>query len=552
MASTELQHVVLLSIDDLRFDCVGWQLEKRYLRRGGKTPPRTPNLDALASQGACFLQAISPGTYTTSTHASLLTGRYPPRHGIRPFFLTGLSPEVQTLTEVFAEAGYATALASDAPEILLPCGLGRAFQNVFTRDDNGLIRFLREHRKGKTFTLIHFFDVHDPYLFCDCESPVADNEDYYEAMEDLYNRLFPKVDCPVRENPHGAYRQLVRESAGRGRSLLFDLYLSGVEKFDRVRLPRLINELEDGGFLDNGLLVVFSDHGEGGRGFREGHAANLWDEVIRVVLLMVGLPVEPRLIEHQVSLVDVPLTILELAGLSLSNDYDGRSLVPALMGQSLPERPVYAEVCLDFRMTPGGRNRSSSEPGPDPQFFIRQRAVRFRNRKHVIAGELESPRLHVDGVCSDEVFVQTAYQNLLGRFPQPGEVQYWVQALDSGSTRRGVLVSFLKSKEYRRRVGARRVLATFDLTTDFFEARPIDPFSDPCLTIDFLHAFSFIRSFEDWPVQPSAVDHSLGLEDRLWREGKREKSTTQDRSESRGQDEERVLNRLRDLGYVED
>src|SRR3954469_1868323 len=69
------RNLVIITIDTLRADRVG-----AY----GYTHARTPTLDALAAEGVRFTQAYATAPITLTSHASLMTGRYPPGHGARP------------------------------------------------------------------------------------------------------------------------------------------------------------------------------------------------------------------------------------------------------------------------------------------------------------------------------------------------------------------------------------------------------------------------------------------------------------------------------------
>src|SRR5688500_4432065 len=73
-SSTRAEHVVLITIDTLRADRVG-----AY----GHARASTPALDGIARGGVRFDRAFATAPITQTSHASLLTGRYPAGHGAR-------------------------------------------------------------------------------------------------------------------------------------------------------------------------------------------------------------------------------------------------------------------------------------------------------------------------------------------------------------------------------------------------------------------------------------------------------------------------------------
>jgi len=114
-------NVILISIDNLRFDCVAYHPDKRELIKYNVLKYlETPTLNKITEKSLCFTNCFSTNTYTTSSHASIFTGLYPPRHGVRAFFLTKLNPSVKTLAEIFNEQGYETVMATDVPELFSP------------------------------------------------------------------------------------------------------------------------------------------------------------------------------------------------------------------------------------------------------------------------------------------------------------------------------------------------------------------------------------------------------------------------------------------------
>src|SRR5512135_316882 len=93
-------NVILITIDTLRAD---------YLGCYGNTRIQTPSLDALAEAGTIFERAYCQVPMTPPSHASILTGTYPPTHGVRDFTSTGLPPGFQTLAGILKKDGYSTA-----------------------------------------------------------------------------------------------------------------------------------------------------------------------------------------------------------------------------------------------------------------------------------------------------------------------------------------------------------------------------------------------------------------------------------------------------------
>jgi arylsulfatase A-like enzyme len=89
---------------------------------------------------------------------------------------------------------------------------------------------------------------------------------------------------------------------------------------------------------------VTADHGEAlfEHGFL-GHNTQLYEESIRIPLLIRAPGFAPRRVSDLVELIDLTPTILELAGLARAPEasgFQGRSLVPALAGRSLPKRKL--------------------------------------------------------------------------------------------------------------------------------------------------------------------------------------------------------------------
>lgn len=303
-----VKNVLLITIDTLRADHVG-----AY----GDAGARTPNLDALARDGARVERAWTTAPITLTAHTSLLSGRYPPAHGARH---NGMSVDtaVPTLATTFKAAGFATAAFVSAFPLDQRFGLARGFDTYndqFGRDASGrplnervgadtvalASAWLDQHRDGPFFLWVHLFDPHAPY-----------------------------------------------GSAGSGGTVR-ERYANEVAIADRDA-GAMIAALKDA--ASSTLIVATADHGEAfGEHGEIGHSMFVYDTTLRVPLLMRGPGIPPAtIVRGDVSLVDVAPTIMALASLA-AIDGDGRSFVAALAGEPVPPRPLYAETfapLLDF------------------------------------------------------------------------------------------------------------------------------------------------------------------------------------------------------------
>src|SRR5919202_3523242 len=110
-------NVLLLAIDSLRADAVfGEQVA-------------TPNIDSFARSGGAFTQCVSTTTSTTPSFSSILTGCYPPKHGVHGLQGYRLSSSVTPMAEAFGRAGYHTHAEVTGP--LLPAtGILRGFEDA--------------------------------------------------------------------------------------------------------------------------------------------------------------------------------------------------------------------------------------------------------------------------------------------------------------------------------------------------------------------------------------------------------------------------------------
>jgi arylsulfatase A-like enzyme/Tfp pilus assembly protein PilF len=287
-----VERIVLVSIDTLRADHVGCY---------GAEQAETPTLDALAAEGVRFETAISPAPLTLPSHTTLLTGRDPPRHGVRHNGLFRLPADVVTLAEHLRGSRFATA----------------AFVSTFILDGR--------------FGLERGFDVYDDelgVLSATSAAVSARRGDHTVGaalawLERAPERFFLFVHLYDPHAPHAPPEPFASRFAGRP--------YDGEVAFADAEIGRLraaVAKRWRGGTL----WWVTSDHGESlGEHLEATHSYGVYDATQRVPLLVAGPGVPPGgVVGGVTALADVTPTLLELAALPPLPGTSGTSLAAAL------------------------------------------------------------------------------------------------------------------------------------------------------------------------------------------------------------------------------
>ena len=313
----EKPNVFLWVIDSLRADAVfGSEIA-------------TPNLDSLADRGVAFTQCISTTSSTTPSFASILTGRYPPHHGVRALKGHRLSSELPTLAEILSSNGYSTYARTTGP--LVPqTGILRGFERLehhrgedFMAWRSGVFDLIKTLR-APWFVLLHTWEVHRPY----------------RAPPDFKRRLGRRGYRGSVQAVDDMSAELIDSLQG---SITFVTGDHGEEYADTWmgdRVAALSREIRRRGKLTSlapSLERRFAN-------LAIGHGYTLSEEVIRVPLLVAGPGIAEAKVASQVRHVDLLPTIVDLAGLPVPDGANGRSLIPLLRGESLPEEPAYLET----------------------------------------------------------------------------------------------------------------------------------------------------------------------------------------------------------------
>ncbi|MFH1679350.1 MAG: sulfatase [Candidatus Eisenbacteria bacterium] len=339
----EPRNVLLITVDTLRADRLGCY---------GGIAARTPSIDRLARDGTLFTNAFCSIPITLPSHTSILTGLYPRTHKVLSHGYT-LAPEYETLAEVLGENGFRTAAFVSSHVLDDQYGLSQGFEIYWERYNYGnkrseeaaektggdlltlaAIDWTRFEMKEPFFLWLHWFHPHKPY----------DPPGKMRAAYDTNPGSPLEADVTTLQKVWQGEIDLPESEVERFRSL----YAGEVAFTDR-QVGTILSRLEELGVSENTLVVFTADHGEvlyeHDRYF--GHDIMLYEPSLRVPLLLAGpgLPEGGRILDTTVRNIDLFPTILELAGIRADSPaLEGRSFVPALHGEPMPDAPVFAEV----------------------------------------------------------------------------------------------------------------------------------------------------------------------------------------------------------------
>lgn len=337
-ASPATPNVLVLLVDTLRADVLG-----AY----GASPSPTPTLDALARDGLVFDHAMAAAPWTMPSVASIITGHHPGAHGVlggaEQWGLPAdvppgadwsvLTHAIPTFAELAQEAGVTTFGVSTNPAVARGTNLGRGFE-VFeelgpARGDarwadaravnDAFLAWAAAHRGWRFLAYLHYMDVHGPYGDVGAGPPAPAGVRPQVAAGDP-----PRIRRHLRRG--GATLTAAEVSH------LHALYRADVVAWD-AELARLLAGLARLGLDASTVVLVTADHGE--ELFEHGwvgHGSRLYEESIRVPLILRGPGVAPGRDDRQVAGVDVMPTVLARLGVTPPSGLPGHDLLAPATG----------------------------------------------------------------------------------------------------------------------------------------------------------------------------------------------------------------------------
>jgi arylsulfatase A-like enzyme len=373
-SAAERPNIVLILADDLGLHDLSGE---------GSTYYESPHIDSIAKKGMRFTAGYAACQVCSPSRASILTGKYPPRHGITTFigdragaqwrehgrhdshfppgYRRHLDPSEITLAEALRDAGYATFTAGKwhlggqnslathhgfeidkqgwgpRPRFFSPWNnphldTPNPGESLPIRLGEETAKFIEANRDKPFFAYLAFHSVH---------SPIQTSRPLWQKYRDKADKIGHQGDrfawdrrLPVRQ---------VQDCP---------IYAGMIESMDDA-VGIVLAKLEELGLEENTIVCFTSDNGGVSSGDAyatsnlplRGGKGRQWEGGIRVPLYIHAPGVTSRgtTDDTRVSGIDFYPTLLELAGIEVpaGQEVDGVSLVPLLKGESIAERPLY-------------------------------------------------------------------------------------------------------------------------------------------------------------------------------------------------------------------
>lgn len=303
-------NILLITIDTLRAD---------RLSCYGSQNPKTPNIDFLAEKGVLFSRAFANTSTTLPSHANILLGTTPNYHGVHENLNFIVNEALLTLAEHLKTNGYTTGAFVGAYPLDSRFGLSQGFD---TYDD--------------LYNRIH--SVNLASLERKAEAVI---DSALSWLEDRRSPWFLWIHC---WDPHTPY-----EPPEPFRTQYKEFPYDGEVAYVDSALGKLFDHMEEDSLFDSTLVILTGDHGESlGQHGEKTHGYFAYNSSIWIPLIFVLPGTAHGKIEHYVSHIDIFPTVCDALGIAKPSFLQGTSLLPALKGKKLPERPIYFESLYPY------------------------------------------------------------------------------------------------------------------------------------------------------------------------------------------------------------
>lgn len=380
----ERPNIIFILTDDQRWDALGY---------AGNELIQTPAMDRLAREGAYFSKAIVTTPICSASRASIFSGLYERAH--RYTFQTGAIQERFMNTSypaLLKNAGYYTGFFGkfgvnypdkealfDQFEEYDRNNRYKDQRGYYYKQLDGDTVHLTRYTGAKAIEFIENAPVNQPFcLSLSFSAPHAhDPAEKQYFWEDESDFLYQDQEMPgpalASDQDFMALPEIVREGFNRTRWYWrYDTpekYQHSVKGYYRMiadvdrQLMLIRGKLEEKGLADNTVIMLMGDNGYF---LGERQLAGKWlmyDNSIRVPMIIYDPRADnPVAVDEMALNIDIPATIADLAGVDIPTGWHGKSLLPAVNGDSPSLRDtILIEHLWEFEHIPPSESVRTSD-----------------------------------------------------------------------------------------------------------------------------------------------------------------------------------------------
>lgn len=363
--------------------------------------PTTPYISEWAKNASLFTRLQAESNSTTPTTASLMTGKRVWAHQVYHVFSYSkpVRSDIESLPLLLKKNGYFNmAFVANPVASIKRLGISNSFEiaphgkefNVQVFSLKVLIDQLLDQLFGDKIKFHGWFVQEDFIMYRLLKIFYRDVSDKTKPPEKAFNRFFDFIDNRPPEPfftwihlhpPHypylppapfigtfdSSYRlktykdQMIAWGNTRGGEFKqeerasIDIMRARYDEFIKYcdkQFEDFITQLTIRNKLKNTVIILSSDHGESfEHNYREHSSSHLYEQVTHIPLIIKEPnQTDGRIINDLIEQIDIPPTILDLAGIPVPSWMEGRSLVPSMRGEKLSVKPIFS---MTFENNPG-------------------------------------------------------------------------------------------------------------------------------------------------------------------------------------------------------
>ncbi|MCK4663312.1 MAG: sulfatase [Bacteroidales bacterium] len=330
------RNIIIISLDEVRPD---------HLSCYGYKKINTPAIDQVAREGVRFETCTTSSCFTPVAMSSVITGKYPNKHGMRDPYSYLIGPSIATILKKY---DYKTAGFVGNSLLSKKNGFAEGFDfyNESSEETSWEEATYKEDPK-KTKVLVGNYWV----------------EKFFKWLNENYEEKF-FIWGHLLETHEGSENYLLKKGLIKeGELSEFGYYDAKIKMTDEKLINRLINNLKELDIYENTTLVIMSDHGTNlGEHpappicYRETERKypqhmTMYDCDLKNAMIIKGEKIpKDKIIYGMVRSIDLIPTLLDLIGVKLDKfGFDGESLLPVIRNGVAKDRILYAEDIFEPR-----------------------------------------------------------------------------------------------------------------------------------------------------------------------------------------------------------